>query len=230
MSNSSKCEWYFCHTLDNNVCFSSEFHFIFFFFLRYMKDSPPILPTDMNQGYKQLKAKLGSQKVRPWKWMPFTNPARKVRWLFCFFLFKKNFCWHLNMWSLFYFVINLDICWHLNMGILFYFVINLDICWHLNTWILFYFVINLDICWHLNMWILFYFVINLDICWHLNMWILFYFVINLDICWHLNMWILFYFVINLDICCTPYIMDSLSSINTHQCQMECTNQHKIPFV
>lgn len=44
---------------------------------KYMKDSPPILPTDINQGYKQLKAKLGNQKVRPWKWMPFTNPARK---------------------------------------------------------------------------------------------------------------------------------------------------------
>lgn len=28
------------------------------------------------QGYKQLKAKLGMRKVRPWKWMPFTNPAR----------------------------------------------------------------------------------------------------------------------------------------------------------
>lgn len=29
------------------------------------------------QGYKQMKAKLGMKKVRPWKWMPFTNPARK---------------------------------------------------------------------------------------------------------------------------------------------------------
>eukprot|EP00106_Octopus_bimaculoides_P009222 XP_014776664.1 PREDICTED: DNA methyltransferase 1-associated protein 1-like [Octopus bimaculoides] len=44
---------------------------------KYMKDTPPILPTDVNQGYKQMKAKIGSQKVRPWKWMPFTNPARK---------------------------------------------------------------------------------------------------------------------------------------------------------
>ena len=24
-----------------------------------------------------MKAKLGMRKVRPWKWMPFTNPARK---------------------------------------------------------------------------------------------------------------------------------------------------------
>lgn len=24
-----------------------------------------------------MKAKLGMKKVRPWKWMPFTNPARK---------------------------------------------------------------------------------------------------------------------------------------------------------
>ncbi|XP_033737104.1 DNA methyltransferase 1-associated protein 1-like isoform X1 [Pecten maximus] len=41
------------------------------------KDSPPIIPTDTNQGYKQMKAKIGSSKVRPWKWMPFSNPARK---------------------------------------------------------------------------------------------------------------------------------------------------------
>ena len=29
------------------------------------------------KGYKQAKAHLGVRKVRPWKWMPFTNPARK---------------------------------------------------------------------------------------------------------------------------------------------------------
>lgn len=29
------------------------------------------------KGYKQTKAHLGVRKVRPWKWMPFTNPARK---------------------------------------------------------------------------------------------------------------------------------------------------------
>ncbi len=28
-------------------------------------------------GYKHQKAKLGMRKVHPWKWMPFTNPARK---------------------------------------------------------------------------------------------------------------------------------------------------------
>ena len=27
-------------------------------------------------GYKQMRAKLGMRKVRPWKWMAFTNPAR----------------------------------------------------------------------------------------------------------------------------------------------------------
>ena len=27
--------------------------------------------------YKQMKAKLGMRKVRPWKWMAFTNAARK---------------------------------------------------------------------------------------------------------------------------------------------------------
>ena len=39
----------------------------------------PIIPTDSNkdQGYKQMRAKLGMRWVRPWKWMPFTNPARK---------------------------------------------------------------------------------------------------------------------------------------------------------
>ncbi|XP_046578140.1 DNA methyltransferase 1-associated protein 1-like isoform X2 [Haliotis rubra] len=41
------------------------------------KDAPPIIPSDTNQGYKQMKAKIGSSRVRPWKWMPFTNPARK---------------------------------------------------------------------------------------------------------------------------------------------------------
>ena len=30
-----------------------------------------------DKGYKQMKAKLGMRKVRPWKWMPFTNPARR---------------------------------------------------------------------------------------------------------------------------------------------------------
>ena len=42
------------------------------------RDSPPIIPTDTSQGYKQMRAKIGRSKVRPWKWMPFTNPARKV--------------------------------------------------------------------------------------------------------------------------------------------------------
>ncbi|XP_046361590.1 DNA methyltransferase 1-associated protein 1-like isoform X1 [Haliotis rufescens] len=41
------------------------------------RDAPPIIPSDTNQGYKQMKAKIGSSRVRPWKWMPFTNPARK---------------------------------------------------------------------------------------------------------------------------------------------------------
>jgi len=39
----------------------------------------PLIQTDTNkhQGYKQMRAKLGMRKVRPWKWMAFTNPARK---------------------------------------------------------------------------------------------------------------------------------------------------------
>jgi len=44
---------------------------------RYQTDTPPIIPSDSKQGYKQMKARIGSSKVRPWKWMPFTNPARK---------------------------------------------------------------------------------------------------------------------------------------------------------
>lgn len=27
-------------------------------------------------GYKQTKARLGMRKTRPWRWIPFTNPAR----------------------------------------------------------------------------------------------------------------------------------------------------------
>lgn len=45
------------------------------------KDAPPLIPTDSaigkDKSYKQLKAKLGMRKVRPWKWQQFTNPARK---------------------------------------------------------------------------------------------------------------------------------------------------------
>jgi len=48
------------------------------------KDAPPIIPSDTaafgpgeKGGYRHVKAKLGMRKVRPWKWMPFTNPARR---------------------------------------------------------------------------------------------------------------------------------------------------------
>uniref|UniRef100_A0A667WGQ6 DNA methyltransferase 1-associated protein 1 n=1 Tax=Myripristis murdjan TaxID=586833 RepID=A0A667WGQ6_9TELE len=41
------------------------------------KDAPPLLPSDTTQGYRTVKAKLGCKRVRPWKWMPFTNPARR---------------------------------------------------------------------------------------------------------------------------------------------------------
>lgn len=46
---------------------------------KYNKDAGPIIPTDtrQTQGYKQMRAKIGQSRVRPWKWMPFTNPARK---------------------------------------------------------------------------------------------------------------------------------------------------------
>lgn len=52
-------------------CFSSPGAFL------HHRDAPPLLPSDTTQGYRTVKAKLGSKKVRPWKWMPFTNPARK---------------------------------------------------------------------------------------------------------------------------------------------------------
>jgi len=42
------------------------------------RDPPPIVPTDTaSAGYKQAKIKLGVQRVRPWRWTPFANPARK---------------------------------------------------------------------------------------------------------------------------------------------------------
>ncbi|KAI1288071.1 DNA methyltransferase 1-associated protein 1 [Halotydeus destructor] len=52
-------------------------------FLSDSKDpTAPVVPSDMMPGlnkiggYKQLKAKFGSKKVRPWRWMPFVNPGR----------------------------------------------------------------------------------------------------------------------------------------------------------
>ena len=35
-----------------------------------------ISSENKDSGYKQMRAKLGMRKVRPWKWMPFSNPAR----------------------------------------------------------------------------------------------------------------------------------------------------------
>jgi len=44
------------------------------------KDAPPLVPSETtvstDKGYK-MKAKLGMRKVRSWKWMAFTNAARK---------------------------------------------------------------------------------------------------------------------------------------------------------
>ncbi|XP_065834656.1 DNA methyltransferase 1-associated protein 1-like [Oscarella lobularis] len=40
-------------------------------------DVPPLIQTDTLSGYKQNKAQLGQNRPRPWKWMPFKNPARK---------------------------------------------------------------------------------------------------------------------------------------------------------
>uniref|UniRef100_A0A672JPD4 DNA methyltransferase 1-associated protein 1 n=1 Tax=Salarias fasciatus TaxID=181472 RepID=A0A672JPD4_SALFA len=47
------------------------------FYSIFYRDAPPLLPSDTTQGYRTVKAKLGCKKVRPWKWMPFTNPARR---------------------------------------------------------------------------------------------------------------------------------------------------------
>lgn len=45
--------------------------------LLMFRDSHSLIPSDSHQGYKQLKAKIGQSRVRPWKWMSFANPARK---------------------------------------------------------------------------------------------------------------------------------------------------------
>lgn len=37
----------------------------------------PLYPIDSSGGGYQKKLKLGAKKARPWKWTPFTNPARK---------------------------------------------------------------------------------------------------------------------------------------------------------
>lgn len=39
-------------------------------------DKPPLLPADNLHTYQTAKAKFGCSIVRPWRWMPFTNPAR----------------------------------------------------------------------------------------------------------------------------------------------------------
>nr|XP_002130199.1 DNA methyltransferase 1-associated protein 1 [Ciona intestinalis] len=39
-------------------------------------DKPPLLPVDTQPSYNTAKAKLGCSVVRPWRWMPFSNPAR----------------------------------------------------------------------------------------------------------------------------------------------------------
>ncbi|XP_066155036.1 DNA methyltransferase 1-associated protein 1 isoform X2 [Euwallacea fornicatus] len=42
------------------------------------KDVSPLFPSDTaGNGYKQTKIKLGMRKPRKWKWMQFTNPARR---------------------------------------------------------------------------------------------------------------------------------------------------------
>lgn len=60
------------------LCSIKSYLMRFLPFFIQIRDAPPIIPTDTNQGYKQMKAKIGQSRVRPWKWMPFTNPARKV--------------------------------------------------------------------------------------------------------------------------------------------------------
>ena len=45
-------------------------------------DVPPLFPTDTGKGYSKVKAKLGMKRVRPWKWTPFTNPARSDKAIF----------------------------------------------------------------------------------------------------------------------------------------------------
>ena len=41
-----------------------------------LRDPSTITPSDSGQGYKQVKAKIGRSKVRPWQLEPFKNPSR----------------------------------------------------------------------------------------------------------------------------------------------------------
>lgn len=45
-------------------------------------DVPPLFPTDTGKGYKPVKLKMGMKRPRPWKWTPFTNPARSDQAVF----------------------------------------------------------------------------------------------------------------------------------------------------
>ncbi len=53
--------------------------------------SSSLIATDTGCGYRQPKARLGRKHVRPWKWMPFTNPARTVGRPWC-----SSLLWFLN--------------------------------------------------------------------------------------------------------------------------------------
>ena len=53
-----------------------QYQVISFSFFKPFRDSPPLASSDTCHGYKQMKAKLGRRHVRPWKWVPFINPAR----------------------------------------------------------------------------------------------------------------------------------------------------------
>lgn len=52
-------------------------------------DAPPLVPQshasmEKFAGYKHTKAKLGLRRVRQWRRVPFTNPARTVSKVFKF--------------------------------------------------------------------------------------------------------------------------------------------------
>ena len=50
-------------------------HFFHSFIYKY-RDPSSITPSDSGHGYKQVKAKIGRSKVRPWQLEAFKNPSR----------------------------------------------------------------------------------------------------------------------------------------------------------
>ncbi|XP_050439076.1 DNA methyltransferase 1-associated protein 1-like [Adelges cooleyi] len=55
--------------------------------LMYNGQTPPVTETEIGSKYKTEKARLGMQRVQPWVWAPFVNPAREDG--VCFYRWRK---------------------------------------------------------------------------------------------------------------------------------------------